>query len=614
MGKPKLLNAKSKKMKRYIAIAILTVTITIAGCKKDFLNKTPLDQLTEATAFQTADNFKTYAWSLYEIFEGYGRGAYGLDFSTLASETYSDNMAYSSAGSESGYAFQKIVAPATGGAWNFGFIRRVNIMLDNIDKSVMAQADKDHWKSVGYFFRAYRYFELLAAFGDVPWLEHVVSDADKEILYGKRTPRDQVAANILDNLVWAQSHIRTAGDGPNTINANVVRALISRFGLFEGTWRKYHGLANADNYLRASATASQALITAFPNIMSSYDDLFNSEDLSGKPGIILFKQYAANEVMHSLTRVTRTSSWFFDVAKDAVQSYLCTDGRPISTSPLYAGDHSMYDEFRNRDRRLYFTVVPPYKVVVTPPVGNSFSWTYTNNPADREYIDLMASLPGNLTDGKRLPVTNWNGFITNMSPHFRKFNGGQGFDASELGYYYYKQYNMRTDVSSIPRSTTDCPIFRIEEVMLNYAEAKFELGEFDQGIADLTINKLRSRAGVSAMNVSAIDASFDSNRDVTVDPLLWEIRRERRVELMGDGFRFNDLKRWKKGNYINKQQLGVWVKNADFGNKLKIMGGGAEGYVQFFDVPLGWLDKYYLEPVPLNEIALNPALEQNPGW
>lgn len=599
---------------KYIATAILTGVIAIAGCKKNFLDKTPLDQLTEATAFQTYDNFKTYTWGLYEIFEGYSRGSYGLDFSTLARETYSDNMAFSSAGVESGYAFQKKVAPAAGGGWDFSFIRRVNIMLDNIDKSAMAQVDKDHWKSVGYFFRAYRYFELLAAFGDVPWLEHVVSDADEDILYGARTSRDQVATSILDNLAWAESHIKAAGDGTNTINVHAVRALISRFGLFEGTWRKYHGLANANAYLQASANASLTLITSFPNIMSSYDDLFNSEDLTGKPGIILFKQYAANEVMHSLTRVIRTSSWYFDVAKDAVESYLCTDGRPVSTSPLYAGDHSMYDEFRNRDRRLYFTVVPPYKVVVTPPVGNSFAWTHTANPADREYIDLMASLPGNLADGKRLPITNWNGFIVNMSPHFRKFNGGHGFDASELGYYYYKQYNMRTDVSSVPRSTTDCPIFRIEEVMLNYAEAKFELGEFDQGIADATINKLRIRAGVAAMNVSAIDASFDTNRDPSVDPVLWEIRRERRVELMGDGFRFNDQKRWKKGNYVNKQQLGVWVKNADFGNKLTIKGGGAEGYVEFFGVPLGWLDKYYLEPIPLNQVALNSELGQNPGW
>lgn len=116
------------------------------------------------------------------------------------------------------------------------------------------------------------------------------------------------------------------------------------------------------------------------------------------------------------------------------------------------------------------------------------------------------------------------------------------------------------------------------------------------------------------MVVANITASFDANRDPSVDPVLWEIRRERRVELMGDGFRFNDLKRWMKGTYLNKQQLGVWVNNSDYNNKLSISGGGPSGYVQFFGVPTGWLDKYYLEPVPTQELALNPKLKQSPGW
>jgi hypothetical protein len=169
-------------------------------------------------------------------------------------------------------------------------------------------------------------------------------------------------------------------------------------------------------------------------------------------------------------------------------------------------------------------------------------------------------------------------------------------------------------LSANNNSTNDCPLFRIEEVWLNYAEAQFELGQFTQAIADQTINKLRPRANLPNMQVAAINGSFDTNRDPSVDPVLWEIRRERRVELMGDGFRFNDIKRWKKGNYITKQQLGVWVNNADFGNKLSISGGAASGYVQYFGVPAGWLDKYYLEPVPSQEIVLNPGLKQSPNW
>lgn len=105
------------------------------------------------------------------------------------------------------------------------------------------------------------------------------------------------------------------------------------------------------------------------------------------------------------------------------------------------------------------------------------------------------------------------------------------------------------------------------------------------------------------------------DRDQDVNPLLWEIRRERRVELMGEGTRLDDLRRWKKGHYVDKQPTGVYLKNASEFN-VKVMNGPSnnEGYVYYFEKPLGWLEHYYLNPIPLNQLALNPALEQNPGW
>lgn len=604
-------------MKKYLSIITISFAL-FAGCKKDYLNKFPQVDLTQQNAFQTSDNFKTYAWGLYDYFDGYGNQAQYPP--TLVSEEFnSDNISQTIAGGQSPYANQtKILSTTTNATgsliisqWNFSYIRRVNIMLDNIDGSAMSQADKDHWRSVGYFFRALRYYDLIAAFGDVPWIEHTLTDTSNSVLFGARTPRDQVAKNVLDNLVWAEAHIKPAGDGNNTINVNVVQALISRFGLFEGTWRKYHGLNDANTYLQACKTYSEKLLTTFPAIMSSYDDVFNSEDLTGKPGIILFKQYAANLRAHSNPRYAGSTSWNADVTKDAVENYLCTDGKPISTSTVYAGDQNIYAAFRNRGRRLYFTVVPPFKVNAS---GSTF--TYTANPADSEYIGLMNRLPGNVN--KKLPNTQWSptwttGLTLSMSPHFRNFNNGQPQGVGELGYFFWKFFN-RIPLDGSNNSTNDCPLFRIEETMVNYAEAMFELGSFDQGVADRTINKLRIRANVTPMVVANIDAGFDTKRDADVDPVLWEIRRERRVELFGDGFRFNDIKRWNKGVYFNKWALGAWVKNADFNNKLKINGGGAEGYVEFHPKPVGWLDKYYLEPIPPSELVLNKTLKQNPGW
>ena len=127
--------------------------------------------------------------------------------------------------------------------------------------------------------------QLRSEFGDVPWLELVVKGNDKDRLYGQRTPRDTVAQNILNNLLWAEMHINPKGDGDNTVNVHVVRALISRFGLSEGTWRKYHGLGNAEQYLQACSTASAKLAADFPALLPDYDQIFNSEDLGGKAGL-----------------------------------------------------------------------------------------------------------------------------------------------------------------------------------------------------------------------------------------------------------------------------------------------------------------------------------------
>jgi hypothetical protein len=601
-----------KKIRLMAAFAILI----LLGCKKNFLDRLPQDKLIPETAFIDYNNFQVYTWGLYEIFSGYGAAGFPP---AMRSEFTSDNMNETRANGMSEYAYQTKIIPANGfssltqvtAQWNFSYIRRVNVMLDNIEGSQLSDVDKKHWRSVGYFFRALRYYDLIAAYGDVTWVEHALSDTSSTVLYGKRTPRDEVAKNILQNLEYAEQNIKPAGDGKNTINTNVVRALISRFGLFEGTWRKYHSLGNSDIYLTAAKSASEKLLSAFPSLISNYDDVFNSEDLEGKPGIILFKQYAPNLSNHNVPVNVATVNWFWDLTKDAVESYLCTDGRPVSTSGVFAGDRSMYDEFRNRDRRLYYSVIPPYKVTVAKqPV-----WTNTSNPADAEYINLMKTIGGT---NKTLPMVQWSknwdtGNTISQSPHFRNFNAGQPQVVSELGYLFWK-YSNRLSLDNGNKSTNDAPLFRIEEVMLNYAELMWEMGAFNQGIADMTINKLRTRVGMPTMLVGLINGSFDTRKDATVDPVLWEIRRERRVELMGEGFRFNDLKRWKKGTYLSKQPLGVWVRNADYGNKLKIKGGAAQGYVEYFGVPGGWQDSYYLEPLPTQDLALNPALKQNPGY
>lgn len=610
-------------MKKYVLIMITSILI-LAGCNKSFLNRTPQIQLTPSNALVTYDNFQTYAWGLYDYVSGYG----GTPDYMLSQDCNSDNMVQALEGDQSQYMNHTKIIPNTGSTthylvisgWDFSYVRQVDIMLDAINRSQMSETQKDHWRSVGYFFRDLRYYDLVAAFGNVPWIEHALNEDSTQELYAAATPRNIVTKNMLANLEWADAHIGSGSpDGANTINQACVDALISRFGLFEGTWRKYHNLDSADIYLEACKTYSEKLMQEYPICMPNYDAVYNSQTLAGQSGIILYKQYAPNLSDHQWGPVAIGNvggGVTYELTQNAVDAYLCKDGHPIATSKLYEGDSTMYEEFRNRDLRLYSTVLPPYKVNIG--TANN-TWSYTSNPADAYYIHLMDSLMDNYPLTQQLPFGVWStsmqaNALNSLSPAFAlDVKGNDEAGLTRYGYLFWKQWN-RYPLDNGNNSTTAYPIFRIGEIWLNYAECMYELGLFTQQVADETLNKLRVRAGVAPMVVSQIGPNFDPNRDPSVPPVLWEIRRARRVELMGDGFRFNDLKRWGKGDYLNKMQLGLYVNNADYNNKLSIYGGGEKGHIQFFPQPQGWLNKYYLEPIPTQELLLNKNLTQNPGW
>lgn len=588
------------------SIHIYLVLMLLSACSSsDFLNILPKDQLTVPATFTTYDNVRTYAWQFYDALPGYEQPV-------LNSELNSDLMLRSTANSESTWIWQRVVIPSSAEDWSEPYtnIRTINIMLDNLDNSQMNEADKDHWRAVGYFFRSFNYMNLLNKYGGVPLVLRELTDQDTDILYGPRQTRDEVSEHILNELLWAEQHIKPEGDGANTINVHVIRALLSRFGLREGSWRKYHGLGDGEKYLRASAAASEALLASYPVLHTNYDEVFNSLSLANVPGIILYKHYEDAQVMHGLSYLPRTSSGRWDLTKKMADMYLMTDGETRWTSPLFDGEENPYDEFRNRDKRMYYTTPPPYRVQVNHP---SFTWTYTDNPVHREYIDLMSTISD--ANHKRFPMTNWEGLILKTMPHFQGYQEGQPFSVSYTGFQFYKFTNWFLFVQS--RDVNDCPIFRIGEVMLNYAEAKYELGELDQDVIDQTINPLRARGDVAMLNLAAIPD--DPTRDETISPALWEIRRERAVELIGEGFRFDDLRRWKKMEYTTERKLGRYItKGVDVpenNNTIPILDGAKAGYIDYFgQPPLPFPEYYYLYPIPSDQIVLNPQLIQNPGW
>ena len=616
-------------MKKILAAIILSSAALVPSCLNDsFMERYPLDAPTAETAFVTYDNFKAYAWGLYETFRKPGYG----------DENATDDISYNSTRGtgESAWIRNTFTIPDSRNntTWNYySFIRRVNLMLDHVDSSSMADVEKEHWRSVGYFFRSYRYFSLLCDYGDVPWVDHVLSDNETELINGPRNTRDEIAGHILEDLQYAEKHIAPAGDGNNTINLAVVQALLSRFTLFEGTWRKYHGLAQTEVYLNECKRVSDALLASHPEVCANYDDLFCSLSLSGNPSVLLYREYANGAgVVHDTSIQGTTAAAYYQPTHDLVDSYLCSDGRPTSTSGLFAGDHDLYSEFACRDHRLWLHVTPPYTVDRSASADAwDNKWVYTDEPKDRAYIDSLAKMGLGLGTAKERQKTlpfrqGFSGGILGAVPHWSFYNAGQPWYASWFGYNSWKYFCTYLEQGAQRNEETDLPLFRIEEVMLNYAEAMCELGEFSQDVADRTVNKLRVRANVRRMTVGEIDSSFDLKRDLgnpdykgdyEVNPLLWEVRRERRAELFCEGFRFNDLRRWKKCHYALKKKVGCYVRLSDFpaGTNVTIDGGGTEGYLEFHPAQTHlWPDYYYLYPLPRNEIVLNPQLKQNDGW
>lgn len=592
-------------MKKIYTRVIILLTFIGSSCSDETLEKLPKDQLTVSTTFTTNSNFETYAWSMYaNSFPGY------WDLTPINREMGSDLLVNNAGTQGDELLWQRKTVPSSSSLWSNSYIniRRANLMLDNIDNSELTDGEKQHWKGVGLFFRAYEYVQLIANYGEVPWVDKSLTEVDEDILYGPKTSRNELSQFVLNDLLEAENIINPEGSGPNTINTDVVRALISRFGLYEGTWRKYHGLGDETRYLQASVDASAQLIADHPNLHSSYDEVFNSETLNGVEGILLYKAYEFGVQNGRWSHYNRSSIGHRDLTKKAVDQYLCLDGETIHTSDLFDGEQDAYDEFRNRDHRLYFNTPPPFRVYTGG--QNQLTWEYDSDPKSREYIDLMATLSDDTH--KTLPTINWRGLVVRTSPHFRKFNEGHGYNVTYTGYAFYKFSNKISRLQN--RDSHDAPIFRMGEVFLNHAEAMYELGQFTQAVADATINKLRTRGAVAPLNLASIPN--DPTRDEDVAPALWEIRRERGIEFLGEGLgRVFDIKRWKKlVEYGAEEKLGRWVVNSDYGNNLPVQGGAAEGYVSPFGMPPGVPEHYYLEPIPSDQIVLNPQLEQNPGW
>lgn len=499
------------------------------------------------------------------------------------------------------------------GTWSK--LRNVNYFLQNLPKAKGNVSDEvyRHYEGVGRFWRAYFYFDMVKTFGDVPWYDQALEVDDYTQLYKGRDSREFVMEKVLEDLNYAAENCSADAKYVKTstmIHKWVALAFKARVCLFEGTYRKYHtelGLqTSAATFLREAVKAAEELMTSGPyslvnnasNVATQYRSLFNSENLNEQE-VILGVRFMKDVRMHSITWKLFSASYGnnWSLSQDFVNHYLKLDGSRFTDDPNYA-TKTYQDNFVNRDYRLKQTVVAP---------------------------DYERKISGNLK--KDAP----------------------NFALTSTGYQLIK-WAIDDDIHvGIANSYNSVPMFRYAEVLLNYAEAKAELGEMGVTEWNRSIRLLRERAGVNGAAPSTYDpylASYYMNQ--TTDMWILEVRRERTVELVHENLRYDDLMRWKLGPLLAKPWKGIYFeqKNTPYdlngdgvmdvavvdveppasskvpGVVYVVLGtgfrltDGNSGNLEFgMHQNRYWHDKKYLRPVPSTAIQVNPnLLPQNQGW
>lgn len=585
---------------------ILLALPLLIGCN---LDRTPLDALAPENTFNNKEELETATNGFYAMLPNaedlYGETADLVVPTTLTNEVLGIRT-----------------VPASGGGWSWRLLSDINTCLIYSarckDANVRAEYD-----GVSRFFRAYFYFEKVRRFGEVPWFDTPLTSTDDR-LYQGRTDRNTLLDNMLADIDYAAQHL-PAATNVYKITKWTALAMKSRMALFEGTFRKYHGIAGYERYLQLAADAAKDFMDNSPYTIykegnTPYMNLFASKNAIKSEVIMALNYNIGLNIVHDLNRFFTSDGAKPGLNKKIVDSYLMYDGTRFTDKADYQ-TMGFYDEMQGRDPRLAQTIVTP--------------------------------------GYKRIGGTDV------LSP---------SFSAATTGYQIIKGVTTPAD-DAWHKSQNDFPLFRAAEVYLNYAEAKAELGTLTQADLDASILKIRQRVGMPGIDMAAANATPDpylSNEETGYPNVtgankgvILEIRRERTTELLCEGFRYYDLIRWKAGKVFEKQFKGMYFGPIDTNKQFSVydMNGNAVNdaldiciyssekipsktdYPELKDITvflkLGenlflengmnggnvivhdiktrtrtWNeDRDYLYPIPQSQITLyGGALKQNPGW
>ena len=591
-------------MKKIIFLTLLAL-LGVTSC--DFLNQVPQDKLSPESFFKTETDLQLFTNPLYDNL--LDKDAY---------EHQSDHCIHLNLSNElHGGTFRTV--PATGGGWSWGNLRRINTLLGN-SHQCEDEAVRAHYDAIAKFFRAMFYFEKVKRFGDVPWIEVELGSEDEQ-LYAPRDSRELVMSKMIEDIDYAIANLPTE-ISTFRVNKWAALALKAEFCLYEGTFRKYHAghitlntlpadAKSADYYLSLAAEAAQqVMLSGKYSLAPNYLNLFAAVDSDPKEYILAIKNDYSLQIRNNTTAyATMPTQGCPGLTKKFVDSYLMKDGSRFTDKEGWA-TMQYKEQVADRDPRLAMSTVTP------------------------GYMRIGGSLV--------------------LAPDL---------SCSSTGYQLVKWVMDETlpEVGRVDMSYNDMPVFRIAEMYLIYAEAKAELGTLTQADLDMSVNLLRDRVGMPHMNMQAANANPDwylcseeygyRNVSGSNKGVILEIRRERSIELFKEGFRWDDLMRWKEGLCINQVMhgqyfpgLGEYDLTGDNKPDIVLYEGkkpaekkgvaafevgtltgvvlteGTKGYINpqpqenpqnahIFDE-----NRDYYYPIPSTERSLNPNLTQNPNW
>ena len=588
---------------------IILLTMATAALTACDLDEYPQDSVSPETFFKTEKELKLYSNQFYTVLPDAEDLFKEVSDHVVHGLSYSDVMR--------GYAH---VVPSTGGGWTFTTLRHINYFLENLYRCE-DEAVRKEYEALALFWRAYFYFGKLKTFGDMPWYDQVVANDNEELLYKARDSREVIIRHIIDDLDKATAGLPETSESKYIVNRYTALALKARACLYEGTFRKYHAgdVFNPDN-LDYAYLLQESALAAKEIMLSGKYELYKSGD---KPYYDLFVGNATDEKEVILARsygvATHEASAFALVASKGAAGF----------TRSFALSYLMKDGSRFTDKDGYATL------------------TFDKETQDRD--PRMAQ--------------------TMLTKGFTYKDGEQAVYRKNLSLTGYPVVKYVEGQSAVSGSHVDIPVFRLAEVYLNYAEALAELGTITQSDLDQSVNLLRSRVGMPSLSLSEANANPDplllteeyGYRNVDKGKncgVILEIRRERGIELVMEGFRYQDLVRWRELLRLDNQNADATSNGREFFGPY-VPGKGrydmdGDGQIDFvvnpetgrgYSAPTGVTavtinkdiflsegtkgciialqdmvrrhdeSRDYLYPLPLTELTLSKGvLKQNPNW